>query len=198
MRALFLRQKEKHRIEWYKSHGIKPPELSPPKTARRKYIANTQTLTNTVVVEHFSKDFEPKSLEVSYWEGEGAGIEPLEFRESMNILRSDLVVSRKSLPVFKPGELNQCFTPYENDLLTFNTFEATRRELKRRADQLAFEMDRVDQEFNRNPVDKWFCIKNKQFTTEHCRYLEKQRRRAAKVQFKDFYEAEEKKEKEGQ
>lgn len=192
MRALFNRQKEKYKKEWYDSKGMEQPTLNTKRKFKKKNDPMVQTLTNTYVIEHFSKTIDPKNLNLSYWEGEGAGIEPSEFRASLNVLRSDFILSEKKPPLFKFGELNRCYTPYENDLLTFKTYEATRKELKRRADQLAYEMERVDKEFNRNPVTNWFCIKNKDFTTEHCRYLEKQRRRAAKKQFKDYYEAEEK------
>ena len=192
MRAGYLRRAEKHRREWYAARGQNPPTLQPPETPRRRFTPVTQTLTDTVVLEQFAEKRDPEHIDKSYWEGEGAGIEPIEFLTSMNSLRSETVISRKKLPIPKPGKVNRCFTPYENDVMTFEAFELARMELKRKSEHLANEIERVDREFNRDPVDKWYTLKTGQFTIEHCRFLEKMRRRAAKRQYKDYYEAEEK------
>jgi hypothetical protein len=192
MRAGFLRRAEKHRREWYAARGQNPPTLQPPETPRRRFTPVTQTLTETVVLEQFSNNKTPEHLDKSYWEGDGAGIEPLEFLTSMNSLRSDTVISRTKVPIPKTGKINRCFTPYENDVMSFEAFEAARTELKRKSEHLANEIERVNNEFNRDPVDKWYMIKNKQFTIEHCRFLEKMRRRAARKAFKSYYEQEEK------
>ncbi|EAY14358.1 hypothetical protein TVAG_026790 [Trichomonas vaginalis G3] len=191
MRAGFLRRAEKHRREWYESRGQKPPTLHPPETPRRRFTPVTQTLTNTVVLEQFDNRREPEYIDKSYWEGEGAGIEPIEFLAEMNSLRSETVISRKQLPIPSTKKINRCFTPYENDIMSFNAFETARNELKRKSEHLANEIDRVNREFNRDPIDKWYMLKTKQFTIEHCRFLDKQRRRAARHQYKDYYEAQE-------
>ena len=192
MRAGFLRRAEKHRREWYAARGQNPPTLNPPEIPRRRFTPVTQTLTDTVVLENFAEKREPKCVDKSYWEGKGAGIEPIEFLASMNSLRSETVISREQLPMTEPGKINRCFTPYENDIMSFEAFELARQELKRKSEHLANEIERVDREFNRDPCDKWYMLKTGQFTIEHCRFLEKMRRRAARRAYKNFYEQQEK------
>ena len=143
-----------------------------------------------------------KSL--SFWEGPGAGIEPTEFRNSLTAVREDKVISsppripqkakrgtrssQNSRPLNPVGpaatpplnRMNACFTPYKNDLMTFDNFETIRRELKNRSEHIAQEMLRVDQEWNREPKKDWFTEPTKLFTAEHCRFMELNRRRAQK------------------
>lgn len=195
MLALKQRRAEKARQEWYAARGQKPPTLEPPSTPRHRFTPVTQTLTTTCVLENFNEKRDPEYIDMTYWEGEGAGIEPLEFLASINALKSDVVISRTKYPFTKNGKINKCYTPYENDIMSFEAFETARNELKRRAQHLADEMERVDKEFNRDPVPDWFMLPKKgrkdKFTIEHCRFLEKQRRRAAKRKYKDYYEAQE-------
>lgn len=191
MRAGFLYRAEKHRREWYAARGQNPPTLEPPMTPRRKRIPNIQTLTDTVVLKGYRPGVDYKELDMSYWEGKGAGIEPIEFLAGVNALKSDMVFSREKFPPVMPGKINKCYTPYENDIMSFDAFETARKELKRRSDHLASEMERVSREFNRDPHPLWFTFRKGDFTIEHCRFLEKKRRRAAKRQYKDYYEKQE-------
>ena len=118
---------------------------------------------------------------LSYWETENAGIEPFEFQVAKSVLQSDKVVSWKEHPPIGQGEITPCYTPYQNDQMTFQAFELARQELQRKTQELAEEMKRVDIIFNRPPKKNWF-VKQKgvNFTIEHCRFLEMQRRRAQK------------------
>ena len=129
--------------------------------------------------EDFPEEENSEEEPLSYWETEGAGIEPPEFQIAKAILQSDTVVSWKEHPPIGQGEITACYTPYQNDQMTFQAFELARHELQRKTQQLAEEMKRVDIIFNRPPKKNWF-VKQKgvNFTIEHCRFLEMQRRRA--------------------
>jgi hypothetical protein len=112
-------------------------------------------------------------------------MEPVEFRASLNAMKSDSVVSWTDVPRPGSGEVNRCFTPYENDLMSFGAFETTRLELTRRGEHLANEMERVDNEFHRPPKKNWFCLKKSDFSIEHIRFNERRRRNAARWAFRD-------------
>ena len=58
------------------------------------------------------------------------------------------------------------------------------KELKNRSEHIACEMQRVDDEWNRPPKKNWFMLKQKNFTVEHCRFMELNRRRARKESLK--------------
>jgi hypothetical protein len=181
MRALFLRQQEKFKKEWYRVHNQQPPDIEfeePPPVTKE---FNTQTIRHTYIVDGFRPDpVGGGNLDMSYWETEDAGVEPIEFRESLNIERSDSVVSWTELPFPGSGEINRCFTPYENDLMSYGTLETTRLELRRRGNHLVNEMERVDSAFRRPAKKNWFCLKGPDFSIEHIRFNELRRRKAAK------------------
>jgi hypothetical protein len=181
MRALFLRQQEKYKSEWYRVHNQKPPSVEfedPPPPKKEPYV---QTITDTYIVDGFRPEPTAEThLDMSYWETDDAGPEPIEFRSSLNTARSDSVVSWTELPLPDSGEINRCFTPYENDIMSYGVLETVRLELRRRGDHLANEMDRVDSEFRRPPKKNWFCLKNSRFSIEHIRFNELRRRRAAR------------------
>jgi hypothetical protein len=180
MRGLFKRRLEKDKMDWYKCHGMKPPDFD----SRRKKIprtkADVQTYTETTVLDVFAPVTLSLNRPLSYWEGEGAGIEPTEFTTSVTALRSQPIVSRDPCAYPKPGNLQECSTPYKNDLMTFDAFETIRRELKHRSDHLASEMERVHDEWTRPPKDNWFTLKDCSFSIEHCRYMEILRRKTAR------------------
>lgn len=174
------RRMERTKHDWYCSKGQDPPNLGFTQPIKKKKLIDTQTYTNTTVLDVFAPVTANANESLSYWEGDGAGIEPIEFRQSISSLRQSQVMSKCEIPKPKPGRLNNCFTPYENDVMTFDAFETARKELKRRSDHLATEMKRVQEEWTRPPVDDWFCIKNHKFTKEHCRFMELKRRDDAK------------------
>jgi hypothetical protein len=179
MRALFLRQQEKYKNEWYRVHHQTPPNLEFEEPLPPKKEAYVQTITDTYVVDGFRPEpLEGDDIIRSYWETDDAGMEPIEFRESLCALQSDAVVSWEDLPHPGSGEINPCFTPYENDMMSYGAFETTRLELRRRGKHLAHEMGRVDSEFRRPPRKNWFCLKTADFTKEHVRFNELRRRDA--------------------
>lgn len=220
MYAGFLRQREIAKKEWYRVHHQTPPNLGrPPPPKREPLEIDTKTYTMTYYVDHYDPEEEDdneiqnpaqnknskKKLDLSLWEGSGAGIEPFEFQKSLSTLREDKIMTSakiirnnnsnnknqdKSKPVMRvsvpPAEvppvnrLNRCFTPYENDLMSFDAFETMRKELKNRSEHIACEMQRVDDEWNRPPKKNWFMLKKKDFTVEHCRFMELNRRKAMK------------------
>lgn len=181
MRALFLRQQEKYKDRWYRVHHQTPPNLEFEEPPPPKKEPPVQTITSTYVVDGFRPDAPDDCDPVrSYWETDDAGMEPIEFRESLHALQSDTVLSWASLPRPGAGEVNRCFTPYENDLMSYGAFETTRLELQRRGNHLAHEMARVDCEFRRAPRKNWFCLKTSDFTKEHLRFNELRRRDAAR------------------
>ncbi|OHT03019.1 hypothetical protein TRFO_29675 [Tritrichomonas foetus] len=183
MYGLKQRRLEKDRLEWYKCHGQKPPNSICDDNIRRKpnTKADTQTYTKTTILNVYAPKQSDFRGPLSYWEGEGAGIEPDEFYQCIRSLRGTGIVSKEHIPVPKStGRINDCFTPYENDLMTFDAFESARKELKRRTEHIANEMDRVYKEWTRPPDDKWFCLKDRQFSVEHSRFMELKRRKEAK------------------
>jgi hypothetical protein len=189
MRALYLRQQERYQERWYKAKGQTPPNLGRKEEVPVKKEPYTETITDTYVLEGYqSEHVGDAQAPRSYWETVDAGMEPVEFRQSLNVLKSDTVVSWHTVPQPGSGETNRCFTPYENDVMSYGAFETTRLELKKRGSHLASEMKRVDDEFNRPPKKNWFCLKNSQFSIEHIRYNEMHRRAAAKHAFRDYYE----------
>jgi hypothetical protein len=177
MRGGYLRQLEKFKGEWYRVNGQVPPNLGFSAPVRRTKKIDTHTYTTTNILDQFAPSMDQISrAKLSYWEGPGAGVEPDEFHNSARAMRRDEVMSPYVVPRPKLGELNDCFTPYENDVMTFEVFETTRGELKERAEHIALEMDRVHQEWTRPPVENWFTLKGGQFTVEHCRFMEILRR----------------------
>ena len=193
MRALYKNQQKRYQEQWYKARGEQPPNIEFRSNKTKKTAPDVAITTETCVLkgnkietatDHEEEECEDIGIEeISYWEGYGAGIEPIEFRTARSVLMSDSIISRTDYPKVGSGHINECFTPYENDCMSFEAFEISRRELQRRSNQLADEMKRVDDMFNREPVENWFALKGKQFTIEHCRYLDLQRRRAAKKEF---------------
>lgn len=178
MYGLYLRRLEKDKLDWYKSHGIKPPNhvfetRPPPKTK-----ADVQTYTTTTILDTYAPNAPPADEKLSYWEGKGAGIEPVEFRNSIVALRSTNVISKEPVSGPKIGKTNNCFTPYENDVQSFNAFEITLKELKKQSEHLVKEMDRVEQEWNRPAKEYWFMCRGKEFSVEHSRFMELSRRKA--------------------
>jgi hypothetical protein len=173
----YLRRLEKSKAEWYRAKGQVPPNLGFSQPVRQPKKIDTHTYTTTNMLDQFSPASDEISrANLSYWEGEGAGVEPDEFHNTARAMRRNEVMSPYAVPRPKIGELNRCFTPYENDLMTFEVFETTRHELKERAEHIALEMDRVNQEWTRDPVKNWFALKGGQFTVEHCRFMEILRR----------------------
>lgn len=177
MYGLKLRRLEKDRLEWYKCHGQKPPNSGTDRRRKPKTKADTQTYTTTTLLNIYAPQQTEMRGKLSYWEGEGAGVEPVEFLNAMRDLRGTNVISKEQYPIPKTGRLNNCFTPYENDLMAFDAFETVRNELKHRTDHLASEMERVYQEWNRPPDERWFMMKDKQFSIEFSRFMELQRRK---------------------
>ena len=169
-------------------HNQKPPNLGFEEETQKKYIPTTNITTDTTVVEGYPAEnaCSPYNLFYSYWETENAGIEPLEFRAAANTLRSDIILSNANVKQPGHGEINDCYTPYENDIMSFGAFETFRAELKKRSEHLATEMRSVTEEFNRPPVKNWFCLKKKDFTREHVRFNEMNRRRAARKEYADY------------
>jgi hypothetical protein len=183
MRAGYLRRLEKSKAEWYRSTGQKPPHLGFAPPPRRHVTVDTNTYTTTTLLDVFDCPSTPaRDPTLSYWEGTGAGIEPIEFRASVCSLRECEVMSPSRVPQPWIGTVDheKRFTPYENDLLTFEAFETARKELRKRAEHIAREMERVNDEWTRPPVENWFALKDSRFTVEHCRYMELLRRDAAK------------------
>ncbi|KAH0792942.1 hypothetical protein GPJ56_003206 [Histomonas meleagridis] len=180
MRALYQYQQEEYKKKWYKAHKENPPNLR--RKEKTTNSLNNLSFRKTEILEGFQAKnaCDPKNLCYSYWDTEIPGIEPLEFRASVNSLRSDSIISNKEISYPGNGVLNNCFTPYENDIMSFGAFETTRLELKRKALHLSEEMKRVDEEFYRPPKENWFCLKGPEFTSEHIRH-NKARRREAQV-----------------
>ena len=185
MYGLKQRRLEKDRLEWYKCHGQKPPNLGQdPRRKKPKTMARAQTYTPTTVLNVYAPKQTEMNGDLSYWEGEGAGIEPIEFLNSIRTLRDTDIISHNYFPLQKQGRLNNCFTPYENDLMTFDAFESVRKELQRKTDHIASEMERVYKEWIRPPKENWFCLRDRQFSVEHSRFMEIQRRNSPKRKFK--------------
>lgn len=179
MYAGYLRRLEKTKAEWYKVHGQKPPNLGYTEPRKPKKIeVDTNTYTTTEILDVYAPKSPDPPRKLSYWEG--PGIEPEDFRRSLDVLRTKPVISPTKIPKPNIGRLNNCFTPYENDTLTFQTYELARRELKRQSEHLAEEMERVEDEWTREPMKDWFTIKNSQFSIEHARFLELERRKHLK------------------
>ena len=184
MRALFLRQRDKYKKQWYEQRGQTPPDLGKSRAEAKEKERNTVSITDTYVVEGFRPETRGDDhLELSYWETTDAGIEPLEFWISRNNTKSDEVIGWTELPLPASGTINRCFTPYENDIMSYEAFEVTRRELKHRGEHLANEMKRVDDTFNRRAKKNWFCLKGPEFTLEHVRHNEMLRRDAERKAF---------------
>ena len=187
MRAIYMNQNERYKKRWYAARGEEPPNLGyqkkEPKKSQPKSL--TETVTTVLRSDEFEDNCEEDISNFTYWEGEGAGIEPIEFREIRNILQSDIVLSQTPHELIGPGELNDCFTPYENDQMSFHAFQLARKELEKRGDQLAEEVKRINDEFYRPPVKNWFCKKGAEFTKEHCRFLELKRRNANRCAFRN-------------
>jgi hypothetical protein len=180
MRGLFRRRLEKDKLDWYRCHGVKPPEVDGSKKKIPERKADVQTYTETTVLDVFTPQMTSLDQPLSYWEVDGAGIEPNEFTTSIMALRSLNVVSREEQKFPRPGKLTDCTTPYTNDVMTFDAFETIRNELKHRSDHLASEMQRVQNEWNRPPKENWFGLKDHNFSVEHCRYMEILRRDLAR------------------
>ncbi|OHT06346.1 hypothetical protein TRFO_05518 [Tritrichomonas foetus] len=273
MYAGFLRQREIAKADWYRVHKQIPPNLGEqPPPERVPLEIDTKTYTTTYAFDPYNPSDKSKNKEVwndlSLWEGDGAGIEPVEFTKTLNSLRESKFITNnpkirssynsrnakntkslsKSLTKretsnkkiyqkdsqnmpktnknksedkqkkksaseanyiiddaykeesqrkilekaekltgtiqfnieYETGRLNRCFTPYENDIMSFDAFEAVRKELKNRSEHIASEMKRVDDEWNRPPAKNWFLLKDERFTVEHCRFMELNRRRAYK------------------
>jgi hypothetical protein len=179
----FLRRLERSKTEWYRSTGQKPPELSFSAPLRKPVHVDTNTYTTTTILDVFNcPEASERDPTLSYWEGSGAGIEPIEFRASVRSLREHEVMSPTKVAQPRIGTVDdqKPFTPYENDLLTFEAFETARKELKKRAEHIAREMERVNDEWTRPPREDWFMLKDSRFTVEHCRYMELLRRKIAK------------------
>lgn len=184
-----MNQQSRYKSKWYESRGQTPPNLGRKEKTIRKKEPCTMTITDTYVVDGFQPEVSGDDhLDMSYWETRDAGMEPLEFFAARNAMKSDSVVSWSEFPAVGEGEINKCFTPYENDMMSYGAMEVMRLELKNRGRHLANEMKRVDDEFYRPPKQDWFCIKGPQFTIEHVRYNELRRRNAAKWAFKDYYD----------
>lgn len=177
MYAGYLRQLERTKADWYRQKGQQPPNLGFSQPITRPPPLDMRTYTTTTILDVFSPPPSPdRKKKLSYWEGDGAGIEPAEFRQSLTSIRHMEVVGPHGVEHPRPGRLNECFTPYENDIMSFDAFETARSELKRRAESLAMEMKRVDNEWARPPVKDWFCLRDSKFTREHCRFNELRRK----------------------
>jgi hypothetical protein len=168
---------EKDKLDWYKCQGLKPPQIDggPRKVHQTK--ADVQTYTKTTILDVFAPPRSEFTKPFSYWEVPGAGIEPVEFNTSVSALRSPRdVISPVPYKTPKRGRLNNCFSPYQNDLMSFNAFDTIRKELKHRSDHLAAEMKRVQEEWVRPPQEKWFALRDRQFSVKHSRFMEVMRR----------------------
>jgi hypothetical protein len=182
----FLRRLEKSKAEWYQTTGQKPPELDFASPPQKHFTVDTNTYTTTTILDVFNcQEASLRAPTLSYWEGTGAGIEPVEFRASVRSLREAEIMSGRRVPQPAIGEVSseKKFTPYENDLLSFEAFETARKELKKRAEHIVREMERVEDEWNRPPAHNWFTLKDGRFTVEHCRHMELLRREAAKKRY---------------
>jgi hypothetical protein len=177
----YLRRLEQSKAAWYREMGQEPPNLGFSQPVRRPVKIDTKTYTKTAILDVFAPPEPiPHDTSLSYWEVSGAGIEPVEFRESVRSLREDEVMSPVNVSQPPIGRVNRCFTPYENDVMTFEAFETARKELKKRAEHIAAEMARVNYEWTREPQPNWFMLKDSRFTVEHCRHMELLRRQIAK------------------
>lgn len=176
MYGCYLRRLEKDKVDWYKSHGMKPPNIETGRKELKGKKGDANTYTQTTVMNTYAPSIPEIRKPFSYWEGDGAGVEPMDFRESICALRSTNVVSPHHVHLPKTGRLNDCFTPYENDIMSFDAFETVRKELKHKSEHLAQEIDRVNKEWNRPPKENWFCMKDRAFSIEHSRFMELKRR----------------------
>ncbi|OHS98754.1 hypothetical protein TRFO_08769 [Tritrichomonas foetus] len=179
MYGLKMNRLEKSREEWYRAHHQTPPNLGRKSQPSRKLNihVDTHTYTKTSVFKPYSPPLPTDGVGLSYWEGKGAGIEPIEFSKTLQILRESTCMSPSHVRPAPIGRINECFTPYQNDIMAFDAFETARKELKFRAEHIASEMRRVDDEWNRPPAANWFMLKDKSFTPEHSRFLEQSRRK---------------------
>jgi hypothetical protein len=186
MRALFLRQQEKFKEQWYRARGETAPNLGLLDEPPEKTEHLPPTITRTSIIDGYrSETAGDNHLDQSYWETDNAGMEPIEFLTSLNTMKSDSVISWTVVARPGCGAVNRCFTPYENDVMSFGAFETMRLELRRRGQHLANEMERVDNEFHRPPKKNWFCLKKSDFSVEHFRFNEIRRRNASKWAFRD-------------
>jgi hypothetical protein len=177
----YLRRLEQSKAAWYREMGQEPPNLGFSQPVRRAVKIDTRTCTRTAILDVFAPpEPVPRDTPLSYWGSGGAGIDPAEFRESVRSLREDEVMSRANVPQPPIGRVNRCFTPYENDVMTFEAFETARRELRKRSEHIALEMARVHSEWTKEPRANWFALKDSSFTLEHCRHMELLRRKIAK------------------
>lgn len=157
---------EKSREAQYRSYN----QTSPNKGKKNSTLAlsinfDTHTYTKTDVL----KPFRPHNFKMptsnfndgyyfendkkkSYWGKGGAGVEPIDFSRTLSILRENTALSPYDLKLAPIGKINDCWTPYQNDQMTYCVFEAARNELRHRAEHIAWEMKRVDDLWNTEPA----------------------------------------------
>lgn len=182
MYGLKKRRLEKDKLRWYKDHGQVPPSLTYHKSkSRKKPQFDLDTYTDTVVL-----DFEPSRQNedppMSYWDvpdlRRDGGMEPEDFSVSFNAMKETKIIPPNQLPMQKCHKAKECYTPYQNDVASFEAFDSTLKELKRQQKQIALEMERVDNEWNRPPIHNWFAQKGKTFSKELHRAIQLERRNA--------------------
>ena len=141
MYGLKQRRLEKDKIRWYRDHGQIPPSLTYRQSMKKKKDPqfDLETYTDTTVL-----DFDPTSIGYSdnpqsYWDlpeqRRDGGMEPEDYTVSYNAMRNPKVIPPNKLPFPKVHKAKECYTPYQNDLASFEAFDSTLRELKRQQQQ---------------------------------------------------------------
>ena len=156
----------KSREEQYRSYSNKTSKFGKKNNSLALSINfDTHTYTKTSVL----KPFNPKSVriptnefesdyylgndkKISYWGKGGAGVEPIDFSRTLSIIRENTAMSPYQINLAPIGKINDCWTPYQNDQMTYDVLEAARNELRHRAEHIAWEMRRVDDLWNTEPA----------------------------------------------
>lgn len=167
MRGQKINRLEKSRDEWYQSHHQSSPSSRKKNNSLTLSINfDTHTYTKTDVFKPFCpynnhqtgfNEFENNyyygnDKYITYWGKGGVGVEPIDFSRTLSILREKTAMSPYKINLAPIGKINDCFTPYQNDQMTYDALEAARNELRHRAEHIALEMRRVDDLWNTEPA----------------------------------------------
>ena len=161
-----LNRLERSRNDQYNSYHQKTPNMgkkSGKLTLSINFDSHTYTKTNVMKPFHPhnsripSNEFENNyyfgdDKKISYWGKGVAGVEPIDFSRTLSILRENTALSPYDINLAPIGRINDCWTPYQNDQMTYHVLEAARNELQHRAEHLAWEMKRVDDLWNTEPA----------------------------------------------